>query len=75
MALEKCQEHNLESWVLFIDFVKAFDSIPREVLWKIPGKFGIPPKFICLITVLHTTVVFFSVDGAKASIESIIRVK
>ena len=34
MALKKIKEHNLESWVLFIDFVKAFDRVPREILWK-----------------------------------------
>ena len=35
IALKKRKEHNLESWVLFIDFVKAFDRFPRETLWKI----------------------------------------
>ena len=32
MALKKIKQHNLESWVLFIDFVKAFDRFPRETL-------------------------------------------
>ena len=34
MALKKRKEHNLESWVLSIDFVKEFDQVPREPLWK-----------------------------------------
>ena len=42
MALKKRKEHNLESWVLFIDFVKAFDRVPRETLWKFLKQFGIP---------------------------------
>ena len=34
MELKKIKEHNLESWVLFIYFVKAFDQVPRETLWE-----------------------------------------
>ena len=29
MALKKRREHGLESWVLFLDLVKAFDRVPR----------------------------------------------
>ena len=32
MALKKRKEHGLESWVLFVDLVKAFDRVPRELL-------------------------------------------
>ena len=32
MALKKRREHGLESWVLFLDLVKAFDRVPREAL-------------------------------------------
>ena len=46
MALKKRNKQNLESWVLFIDFVKAFDRVPRETLWNFFKRFGIPPKFI-----------------------------
>ena len=38
MALKKIKEHNLESWVLFIDFVKALDRFPRKTLLKIKKK-------------------------------------
>ena len=31
-ALKRRREHGLESWVLFVDLVKAFDSVPRDVL-------------------------------------------
>jgi hypothetical protein len=75
MALKKRKEHNLETWVLFIDFVKAFDRVPRDILWKTLGKFGAPPKFIRLIITLHNIIVKFSVDGAEAEMESIIGVK
>ena len=61
--------------MLFVDFVKAFDRVPRETLWKIFKFFGIPPKFIRLIIALHRIIVQLSIDGAEAEIESIIGVK
>ena len=30
--IRKRREHGLETWVLFIDLVKAFDRVPREAL-------------------------------------------
>ena len=35
--------------VLFIDFKKAYDSVRREVLYKILIEFGIPSKLVRLI--------------------------
>ena len=29
--LRKRREHGLETWVLFVDLVKAFDCVPRSV--------------------------------------------
>ena len=31
-AIKKRSEHGIESWVLFLDLVKAFDRVPRELL-------------------------------------------
>ena len=75
MALKKRREHSLETWVLFIDFVKAFDRVPRELLWSVLAKFGVPPKLVRIIKALHRIQVKFSVSGAEASIDSIIGVK
>ena len=57
MALKKRQEHGLESRVLFLDLVKAFNCVPREMLWKILAKFGVPNKLISLLKVLHANFV------------------
>ena len=56
-ALRKRQEHNLESWVCYVDLIKAFDSVPREALWKVLLKFGIPRHFVRVLMRLHTDAV------------------
>ena len=53
-ALRKRQEHNLESYVAFIDLIKAFDSVPRAALWKVLLKFGFPRHFVRVVMRLHT---------------------
>ena len=45
-----------DSWVLFVDLVKAFDTVNREALMLILKKFGIPERLVTLIQHLHTNV-------------------
>ena len=47
--LRKKLEHNEEVHQLFIDFKKAYDSVRREVLYKILIEFGIPRKLVRLV--------------------------
>ena len=42
--------------VAFVDFVKAFDTVNRELLFIILRKLGCPPKFIRIIKKLYTDV-------------------
>jgi hypothetical protein len=53
MALRKRQEHNLETYVSFVDLVKAFDSVPRAALFKVLRRYGLPDHFINLVIRLH----------------------
>ena len=48
-CLRKKWEYNEEVNQLFIDFKKAYDSVRREVLYKILIEFGIPRKLVRLI--------------------------
>ena len=76
MALKKRQEHGLETWVLFLDLVKAFDRVPRELLWAILLKFGVPQKLVSLLKALHEHVyVKFNVDNVEHTITCSIGVK
>ena len=53
MAMKKRKEHSQETWILFLDLVKAFDRVPRELLWELLSKFGVPGKLVRLPKALH----------------------
>ena len=38
------KEHNLQSWIVFADLIKAFDSIDHKILFALLEKFGIPSR-------------------------------
>ena len=40
-------------YINFIDFEKAFDSISREVLWRLLRHYGMPDKVVTVIRVLY----------------------
>eukprot|EP00964_Phaeocystis_antarctica_P006162 scaffold3356_cov66-Phaeocystis_antarctica.AAC.1 len=74
--LRKRREHGLESWVLLLDLVTAFDRVPRELLWQVLLRLGVPPKLVRLLMALHDQVhVGFDVDGVTRTLMSIIGVK
>jgi hypothetical protein len=44
--LERHREYNTETYLLFIDYVKAFDSVVRKELWEIRAEKGFPRHLI-----------------------------
>ena len=59
----------MESWVLFVDIVKAFDSAPRDVLWKVLAKFGVPPHLLKVIMRMHENLtVTFELAGVTVEV-------
>jgi hypothetical protein len=42
-------ELNSSVYITFIDFEKAFDSLDREIIWKLMRNYGIPEKIITLV--------------------------
>ena len=74
--LSKRREHNRETWVLFLDLVRAFDMVPRELLWNTLERFGVPLKLISILRAMHKSIeVLFEVDGLKRRLSSTIGVK
>ena len=53
MIIEQSIEWNSSLYMNFVDFRKAFDSVDRDVAWKILRHYGLPEKFINIIKTLH----------------------
>ncbi len=51
--LEKCWEHDDVLFVLFLDLKKAFNSVPRDALWGVLRKCGVPPTMPSIIRPFH----------------------
>ena len=51
--IEQCTESKTPLFINYIDFKKAFDSVHRETLWKIPRSYGIPLKIYTLMQAFY----------------------
>ena len=51
--LQTRKEHDLESWLVFVDLVKAFDTIHHKLLFELLKKYGIPIYLIKVIQKLY----------------------
>lgn len=54
IALQNLHSVNQEAYVVFVDLVKAFDSVNRTMLWKILAKYGVPETLITVIRKMYT---------------------
>ena len=65
--MEKAIEHNTKLFLLFIDLKKAYDSVPREALWCVLRKYGVPPSMLNVVRSLHDGMLAeVTVDGRVA---------
>ena len=51
--MEKAIEHNTKVFLMFVDFCKAYDSVPRQVLRCALQKYGILENLIALVCSFH----------------------
>ena len=58
--VEKTLEHDYSLFILSVNLRKAYDSVPRNALWKVLQKYGIPPTMLNIIKSFH--------NGMQASI-------
>ena len=47
--MEKTREHGDSLFLRFVDLKKAYDSVPRDVLWMILEKCGVPTRMLGII--------------------------
>ena len=57
--IEKAREFQKNIYFCFIDYVKGFDCVNHNILWKILKEIGIPDHLICLLRSWH--------EGQKAT--------
>nr|KAG5689679.1 hypothetical protein BaRGS_006304 [Batillaria attramentaria] len=53
IIIEQSLEWQTPLYSTFVDFQKAFDSVDREVIWKLMSHYGFPPKFVSIIRQLY----------------------
>ena len=51
--LRKRSSAKIDTYVLFLDLVKAYDSVDRNALFGILERFGFEPKFVDAVRNLH----------------------
>ena len=44
--VEDCRRKRLPLYACFLDFAKAYDSVPRHLLWHIMQQIGVHPRFL-----------------------------
>ena len=58
--VEKTYEHRSKAFCIFVDLRKAYDSVPREALWRALTTLGVPNDLVSIIRSFH--------DGMEAHV-------
>jgi len=55
--MERFREQKKDLHLVFIDLEKAYDKIPRNVMWRSLDKHKVPSKYVTLIKDMYNNVV------------------
>jgi hypothetical protein len=66
-ALLLRRQHGLESYAVFVDLVKAFDTVNHQLLYLILAKYGLPPPIIEAVKKLYRDCKVKIKVGSKAT--------
>ena len=64
---EKCREHHRDLYIVFVDLIKAFDSVNRNLLWRLLGKIGCPCNLVNIIRSFHDDMSASVIDSGVSS--------
>ena len=64
-AIQILREYDTEAYVLFVDLVKAYDTINRDLVWKILTQYGVPDEMLVVIKKLYQDVTINLKVGEK----------
>jgi hypothetical protein len=61
-VLQIRKQHRVNTWAIFVDLVKAFDTVDHSLVFEILKKYGIPETLIKVIAKMYkdSTVIFKS---------------
>jgi len=67
--IEKHTQFNIPTYIAFIDFIKAFDSMDRDKLWTIMSSKEIPTHLITIIQKIYMEIIRINAgNGISASL-------
>ncbi|XP_065564326.1 uncharacterized protein LOC136029748 [Artemia franciscana] len=67
LIIEKCLRHQTPLVLSFIDYEQAFDSADKKALNKVLSLYGIPNKYIKVISAMHMNGIFAVKVGNEVS--------
>ena len=50
---EKCREKNKDLHIVFVDLEKAFDRIPRDMIWWCLRRKGVPEEYVKIVQYMY----------------------
>jgi hypothetical protein len=66
LAMEKARRTGQPICLTFVDLAKAYDSVPRSLLWDTARKYGMSEGMIRILKALYDDDIFVSLGGAVA---------
>ena len=64
-ALQTMKQHNMSSYVLFVDLVTAYNSANRELLWELLQTYGVSLELVNMLIKLYTHVHYLITVGKE----------
>ena len=59
LSLQTIREHGDSTYCIFVDLIKAYDTVNRELLWKVLKRYGVPIIIIKVLQKLYNNTTIF----------------